>query len=93
MDLINYTFSVLLSTIKDVLPIIVVIVFFQAAVLRKKVDNLFKLIYGCVLVVIGLAVFFGWTLKRSFSSWYIHVGTANKLSLSRQRGRGPFEAY
>jgi hypothetical protein len=57
MDLIYHSVDVLLSTFKDVLPIIGVIMFFQLVVIRKKIDNPGRLVYGSFLVVIGLSIF------------------------------------
>ena len=57
MEIIINLAEVLLSTIKDVLPIIGVILFFQLVVIRKKIDHLGKLIYGFLLVIIGLSIF------------------------------------
>ena len=57
MELIYHSAHVLLGTIKDILPIIGVVIFFQLLVIKKKIENLGRLVYGFVLVVIGLAVF------------------------------------
>ncbi len=45
------------NTILDILPIILVIAFFQAVVLRKKLHHIKKTIMGMIMVVIGLGVF------------------------------------
>lgn len=47
----------LLSTLRDVLPILVVIIFFQTVVLKQPIPHLKKVILGGVYVVIGLALF------------------------------------
>ncbi|ODS32922.1 MAG: hypothetical protein SCARUB_01923 [Candidatus Scalindua rubra] len=57
MNLIYHSANVLLDTAKVVLPIIGVILFFQLVVIRKKIDNLGRLVYGFFLVVIGLSIF------------------------------------
>ncbi|MEN8189966.1 MAG: DUF1538 domain-containing protein [Thermodesulfobacteriota bacterium] len=49
--------NVLLATIRDVLPILGLIVFFQLLVLRQKIPHLKRLIVGGVYVVLGLALF------------------------------------
>lgn len=49
--------QVLLNTVKDVLPILFLILFFQLVVIRKKVPNPRSIIIGSVLVVVGLAFF------------------------------------
>lgn len=48
---------VLFYTLRDVLPILVLIVFFQLVVLKQPIPHLKKVILGGVYVVIGLALF------------------------------------
>jgi hypothetical protein len=48
---------VLFYTLKDVLPILIVIIFFQIVVLKQPIPHLKKVILGGVYVVIGLALF------------------------------------
>jgi len=51
-------FSVIfLSTVTDVLPILLIVIFFQLVVLKQPIPHLKKVILGGVLVVIGLAFF------------------------------------
>jgi hypothetical protein len=57
MELLYHSANVLLGTLKDVLPIIGVIVFFQLVIIRKKIDHPGRLIYGFCLVIVGLAIF------------------------------------
>ncbi len=57
MEILTHFAKALFGTIKDVLPIIGVVLFFQLAVLRKKPDHLGQLVYGFFLVVLGIAVF------------------------------------
>ena len=57
MDLFYHSAKILLGTLKDVSPIIGVILFFQLVVIRKKIDHPGRLIYGFCLVVIGLSIF------------------------------------
>jgi hypothetical protein len=58
-----YTFSLmhilleLVGVIKDVAPILVVIFFFQYAVIRKPIAHLHKIITGIILVLLGLYAF------------------------------------
>lgn len=53
-----YDFSkTLLATLKDVLPIIFLIVGFQLLVLRQPIPHLKRLVIGGIYVVIGLALF------------------------------------
>jgi len=48
---------ILLATCRDVLPIVLLITFFQMAVLRQPIPHLRQLVIGAVFVVIGLALF------------------------------------
>ena len=48
---------VLFATLRDVLPILVVIIFFQIVVLKQPIPHLKKVILGGVYVIIGLALF------------------------------------
>jgi len=45
------------NVIKDVAPILFIILFFQYAVLKKKIDNLKTVLLGFLLVIIGLDAF------------------------------------
>ena len=52
--------AILLSvahTVRDVLPIAIILVVFQVVVLRKRVPNLKRVLVGFVYVVAGLALF------------------------------------
>lgn len=49
--------SKLWSSFKDLLPIILVIAFFQLVVLRQPLPNLGEVLFGSVLVVFGLMLF------------------------------------
>jgi len=48
---------VLLATVRDILPIVVLIVCFQLLILRQPIPHLRRLIIGGVYVVVGLAMF------------------------------------
>lgn len=50
-------FGVLLGTVRDVLPITIIIVGFQLLVLRRSIPNLRRVVVGFVYVLIGLALF------------------------------------
>ncbi len=54
--LLNF-FDVLVATISDVLPIVVIIFGFQLFVLRRRIPNLPQLLIGFVFVIVGLALF------------------------------------
>ena len=47
----------ILAVVRDVLPILAIIFFFQYAILKKKIDNLKTVIIGFVLVILGLYAF------------------------------------
>ena len=49
--------GVILSTIRDVLPIIIILLGFQLFVLRKPIPNLRRVIIGFAYVLVGLALF------------------------------------
>ncbi len=49
--------STVLSTARDVAPIIVILVFFQLAVLRRRLPNLGKIVRGFAYVLVGLTLF------------------------------------
>jgi len=57
MDIINHILATALSTLKDVLPIVVILFGFQAVVIRKKPANLGRIIVGFVYVLVGLTLF------------------------------------
>ncbi|MEK9628415.1 MAG: DUF1538 domain-containing protein [Nitrospinota bacterium] len=45
------------GTFIDILPIILVLGFFQAVAIRKKIPNLKNILFGLLLVVVGLSIF------------------------------------
>ncbi|WP_072680074.1 DUF1538 family protein [Arcobacter sp. LA11] len=57
----NITFSSILtgigSVIKDVAPILLIILFFQYGVIKKKIENIKTVFFGFALVIIGLYAF------------------------------------
>ena len=57
MEFISHFSETLLATLRDVLPIGLILVGFQLFVLRKQIRNLKRIIAGFVLVLIGLAFF------------------------------------
>ncbi len=58
--------KILLNTSRDVLPVIVLIVFFQLIVLRKPIPHLRRLVVGGLFVVVGLALFLAGLEKALF---------------------------
>lgn len=57
MEFISQFSLTLLSTCRDVLPIVILITCFQLLVLREKIPNLRRLVVGGCYVVFGLALF------------------------------------
>ncbi len=57
MSWITEIFSVLLSTIKDVAPILIIIVFFQLFVIKRQFAQLKNLMVGMVYVILGITFF------------------------------------
>lgn len=56
-DLIRETAAALRDTVRDVLPIALVIVVFQVLVLRRSFHNVRRLLVGFIYVILGLALF------------------------------------
>lgn len=50
-------FRTLTSSIRDLLPIVVVIAFFQLIVLRQPIPNFGQIMEGLILVIVGLSLF------------------------------------
>jgi len=57
MEFSTNLLKILFSTFTDVLPILVLIVFFQKFVLKKPIPNLKKVVLGLAYVILGLAFF------------------------------------
>jgi len=57
MKHIRLVFKLLLDSFKDLLPIILVISFFQIFILQQVPQNLGSIILGLIIVAVGLAVF------------------------------------
>ncbi len=49
--------AALVSSSRDLLPVVLVVVFFQLLVLQQPIPNLFELLAGILLVVLGLTFF------------------------------------
>lgn len=58
--------SIFLTTCRDVIPIVILIVGFQVLVLREPIPHLRRLVVGGVFVVIGLALFLAGLEKALF---------------------------
>ncbi|WP_415892142.1 DUF1538 domain-containing protein [Neptuniibacter sp. PT8_73] len=57
MELLSQFIEITLTTIKDVIPIAVIIFGFQIAVIRRRIANLRKVLIGFAYVIVGLALF------------------------------------
>ena len=57
MEFIHYSITILMMTIRDIFPIIALIIIFQLFVLRQPIPHLRRLILGGVYIIIGLAIF------------------------------------
>ncbi len=57
MEALRALIQSMFSSFKDLLPIFVVIAFFQLVVLRQPIPNLFSISVGLLLVVLGLTFF------------------------------------
>ena len=57
MEFLRTLADTALSTVLDVAPIVVILVVFQVAVLRRKPPNLRRIVAGFVLVLLGLTLF------------------------------------
>ncbi|MFZ1750012.1 MAG: DUF1538 domain-containing protein [Saprospiraceae bacterium] len=49
--------SIFLQTLKDVAPVILLIAFFQRMILKQAIPNIRKVVFGIILVIIGLTLF------------------------------------
>ncbi|MET0050732.1 MAG: DUF1538 domain-containing protein [Candidatus Thiodiazotropha sp.] len=57
MQIFRRLFASLLSSFRDLVPIFVVIAFFQIAVLQQPIPNIGSLLFGSLLVLLGLSLF------------------------------------
>ncbi|MCV6590484.1 MAG: DUF1538 domain-containing protein [Marinobacterium sp.] len=57
MELLSDLLSITLSTVKDVIPIALIIFGFQIFVIRRPIKNLRRVLTGFVYVIVGLALF------------------------------------
>jgi hypothetical protein len=57
MNILNNFWSVFLVTFWDVLPIVVLIIFFQFVIIRKPIPQIRRVVLGGVYVVLGLVLF------------------------------------
>ncbi|MCU7906786.1 MAG: DUF1538 domain-containing protein [Candidatus Thiodiazotropha sp. (ex Epidulcina cf. delphinae)] len=57
MRLLRHLIASLLNSFRDLMPIAVVIAFFQMVVLQQPIPNLGSLLFGALLVLLGLSLF------------------------------------
>lgn len=57
MEYFKLFLSMFKNSLKDLMPIIIVITFFQAAILQQLPDNLISIVVGLFIVAFGLALF------------------------------------
>ena len=57
MEQIRQLIDSILSSVRDLLPIVLVVSFFQLVVIQQPFPDLARMITGCLLVVLGLALF------------------------------------
>jgi hypothetical protein len=57
MTLLRHLLASLLDSVRDLMPILIVIGFFQLVVLKQPIPNLAELLFGALLVVVGLTLF------------------------------------
>ena len=55
--LARHLFKIFLSSIRDIMPILIVVLFFQLVVLGNPINHLEDLFLGIALVIVGLALF------------------------------------
>jgi hypothetical protein len=83
MKLLKAIFGSLLDSLRDLLPIILVIAFFQLAVLQQPIPNFAEIARGIVFVVIGLSLFiYGLNMGLFPIGETMAYSFANKGSLS-----------
>jgi hypothetical protein len=59
MEILFDPVKLLLATAKDVVPVLALLVFFQMVVLRQPIPRPGRIIFGFVLVLVGMACFLG----------------------------------
>jgi len=95
MMLLNEVLSTLLSTLRDVAPIVFVIVFFQLVVIRRPFSHFKDLITGMIYVVLGMTFFLvgldkalfplGTTMAEQLTSYdFISPTTDQSISIAWQ---------
>jgi hypothetical protein len=86
LEWIENIFYAALSTMRDVLPIIVILLGFQFLVIKKKLPNFKKIVIGFVYVLLGLTLFLVGLEQALFP---LGETMATQLSNPEFLGRGP----
>ena len=74
----------IVGTVFDVMPIAVVLLFFQLVVLRQHIPRLRRVLTGFVYVVVGLALFLVGLEKALIHSEYFTISVEiNSISIDR----------
>lgn len=92
MEFIADLAATLLSTCRDVLPILILITGFQLLVLRQQIPHLRRLLVGGVYVVVGLALFLAGLEKALFPLGKIMAAQLSDPSFIYAAGPVPPEA-
>ena len=84
--MVNYFIDfggVLFYTLRDVLPILILIIFFQLVIIKQPIPHLKRVLLGGIYVVIGLALFLMGLEKALFPflSFRHHPLGSNQLNL------------
>ncbi|TVR77776.1 MAG: DUF1538 domain-containing protein, partial [Saprospirales bacterium] len=79
MPLIHLAFNKLKASFLDLLPVILVVGFFQLVVIRQPLPDLGQVIFGSVLVVVGLMLF-----VEGLEMGLFPIGEAMANSLTRK---------
>lgn len=66
MEFIDTFIPILLGTLRDTLPIIILIAIFQVFILKQKIPHLGRVLYGAVYVILGLTMFMAGLEKALF---------------------------
>lgn len=77
-----------LDSVRDLLPILIVIAFFQLVVLQQPIPNFGKLVYGTLLVVIGLTLF-----VRGLETGLFPIGESMAFAFARKGSLGWLLAF
>jgi len=79
MNFLHSLWSLFSGSIRDLLPIILVIAFFQFAVLQQPIPNLGEIVVGVIFVLIGLSLF-----VRGLESGLFPIGESMAHAFARK---------